>query len=365
MKGVSILWIALFHFLTAYGGNFPWPVGFASFGAFMDGGPHGTPWEFVLRGFHGVVVAVLQRGMQGVGVFIVLSGFGLALSAWKGVASGTEPRWGEWYRKRLFRLFPMYWTAHGIYLLSPFILRREPIDYRFLLSFFGDRIFPVDTVFYYICPAWWFFGLLLELYLVFPLLFFLLKKFGTARYLFLCIVISVVVRYLLINVFHAHSNWVQGACFASRLWEFGAGMAAGRLFVENAGSFERRLFSPLGFLAGAVVYALGVWSYQPNVLYTLSDGLMGTGLAVVIAHVAAAIGRLKHVGPMVTTVGAGSYGLYLIHQPYAIYFGERLRGLGLSDFLAVSGAVVILIALVSLGIENGVNHLVKKLAGTA
>src|SRR4029077_6025141 len=79
--------------------------------------------------------------------------------------------WLGWYRSRLIRLLPMYWVAHLVYLVSPFQARFDALDYRFVLSFLGDRVVPIGTLFYYFTPALWYFGLLLQLYLVFPLLF--------------------------------------------------------------------------------------------------------------------------------------------------------------------------------------------------
>jgi peptidoglycan/LPS O-acetylase OafA/YrhL len=90
-------------------------------------------------------VAVLQFGFQAVGMFVVMSGFGLALFA----GGNPENGWGGWYRSRTLRLFPMYWVAHLIYLVSPFLAHLEPLVYRFILSFLGDRIVPIYTIFNY------------------------------------------------------------------------------------------------------------------------------------------------------------------------------------------------------------------------
>src|SRR5262245_60355574 len=163
MKGISILWIAFFHFFGIYANDrFPSPLGPHYFSSFLEQcAPSSTLGTFgcVAKGFF---VAVSSVGFHAVAVFLVLSGFGLTYSLARSV--NPEDGWLGWYRSRLLRLFPMYWVAHLLYLISPFIARPEPIDYRFVLSFLGDRVYPVDTIFYYINPAWWYFGLLLELY---------------------------------------------------------------------------------------------------------------------------------------------------------------------------------------------------------
>ena len=45
--------------------------------------------------------------------------------------------WASWYRARFLRLYPMYWVAHLVYLLSPFVARLEPVDSRIILSLLG------------------------------------------------------------------------------------------------------------------------------------------------------------------------------------------------------------------------------------
>ncbi|MBI3304162.1 MAG: acyltransferase family protein [Deltaproteobacteria bacterium] len=116
---------------------------------------------------------------------------------------------------------------------SSFVARPELVDYRFVLSLLGDRVYPVESIFYYFNPALWYFGLLAQLYLVFPVLFRLLQKLGSAWFLILCGLVTLVSRYLLLNVLSAHGYYVQGAFFGSRLWEFAAGMALGLCYRRH------------------------------------------------------------------------------------------------------------------------------------
>src|SRR6202008_2683766 len=147
-----------------------------------------------------------------------LSGFGLAYSLARPVR--PPPAWLGWYRSRLIRLLPMYWVAHLVYLVSPFQARFDALDYRFVLSFLGDRVVPIGTLFYYFNPALWYFGLLLQLYLVFPLLFVVLERLGAARFLVVAAVVTVGARWVLLFAMPMDGRWVQGGFFACRLWEF-------------------------------------------------------------------------------------------------------------------------------------------------
>jgi peptidoglycan/LPS O-acetylase OafA/YrhL len=152
MKGLSILWIAFFHFFGTYAnGRFPSALDRHYFSPFLQQCAPTSTLETLGCAAKGFYVAVASVGFHAVAVFLILSGFGLTFS----LARTGEPDggWRSWYRGRLLRLFPMYWLAHLIYLVSPFISRPEPVDYRFFLSLLGDRVWPVDTIFYYINPV--------------------------------------------------------------------------------------------------------------------------------------------------------------------------------------------------------------------
>lgn len=359
MKGISILWIAFFHFFGAYqNGRFPSALGPNYFSSFIQQCAPTSSLETIGCAAQGFYVAVASVGFHAVAVFLILSGFGLTFS----LARTGEPDggWLGWYRGRLLRLFPMYWLAHIVYLLSPFISRPEPLDYRFILSFLGNRVWPVDTIFYYINPAWWYFGLLLELYLVFPVLFRLLQRIGPVWFLVFCGVATLVSRYLLLMVIGAHGYYVQGAFFGARLWEFAAGMALGWCYRRNQAAAQDWLFTGRTLFVGGVIYALGLYSYTSMTAYIMTDALIGTGLFIILAHVAIWADLLPRFGGMLAYVGAFSYGLYLLHQPYVIYFGERLRSLDMITFFVVGWAIIAAITVCAIPLERYVNQLTSR-----
>jgi len=361
VKGMAVIWIALYHCLLAYGGvNLPWPVTFGSFPGFVQQCAQGSAFGNFSCAVEAIVAAIIQRGPQAVGVFILFSGFGLTYSLAK--SGGPKTSWAIWYRRRLTRLFPVYWLAHLVFLVSPFAALHDPVDYRFLLSFFGDRVFPIDKMFFYFVPAWWFLGLIIELYIFFPLLFKLLQRLGWVRYLALCILLSSAARFALVFIVNANGYYEMGGFFVSRLWEFGAGMVMGKLLGEKSDWTFDRLLSPRGFFAGVIVYTLGLFAYQPNFLYCFSDGLTAMGLSVILIHVAYRINRVPGLGRWLGLAGVYSYGIYLFHQPYVMYAGENLRAHSLGVFLVFAFAVTILVGLVSMCFEYTVNRAVNLLS---
>ena len=356
MKGISILWIAFFHFFSAYSSDrYPWPLNLASFPGFLASCAPASFFDYLCTIVEGALASLFQRGPQAVGVFLVLSGFSLTYSLIK--KGGAKEGWRAWYTRRLLRLFPLYWAAHLVYLISPFILRKDALDYRFVLSLLGDRVWPVDTMFYYLNPSWWFFGLLLELYIVFPILFWLLQKIGPVKYFALCVVITIASRYLLFSTFQAHGNFVQGAFFGARLWEFAAGMALAQLAHRSPAALEKYLFSLPILLAGIIIYLLGGYSYQPGFTCTLTDGLIGTGLFIIVARAARAAGRAPALKYVLSFAGIYSYGIYLFHHPYVLYFGEHLRGYPMLIFVMAASVLIAIISAGAVFIERFLNRL--------
>jgi peptidoglycan/LPS O-acetylase OafA/YrhL len=363
VKGLAILWIVLFHCLQTYGGDLPQPISFGSFFDFVRQCAHGSAFGNFSCALVGVTAAVIQRGSQGVGVFILLSGFGLSYSHFR--RGMFNDSWVVWYKRRLMRLFPIYWLAHLVFLVSPFAVLHDRVDYRFLLSFFGDRVYPVEEMFFYFVPAWWFVGLLIELYMVFPLLFVLMQRLGHVKYLAFCILSSVAARYILVSVVQANGYYEMGAFFVCRLWEFGAGMVLGKLMVEMPKVTLDRLLCLKGFLAGVILYALGVMAYQPNFLSSFSDGLMAMGLSVVLIHAAYRLNMAPSLGKPLAMAGVYSYGIYLFHQPYIMYASEKLRSYDPGDFLVFAFALTVFIALISMCLEYATNRSVDFFVGKA
>ncbi len=336
LKGFAILWIVLFHTFKE------WDVTEAA-------DPLWAWFSWLVRlAFHSV------------GVFFLMSGVGLALSMARG---RPKNGWIGWYRSRVLRLFPMYWLAHAIIAVSPLATTWEPIDRRFLLSLLGDRAWPIDDMFYYLNASWWYFGTLLQLYLVFPALWIVLESVGTPIFLLLCGAFTIGLRYWLLVIHPVSGNFVQGGFGLCRLWEFAFGMAVGLALAKAPQETERRLFSPVALVAGIVLFTIGVHANGTAAGYSASDALAGTGLFVILAHLARLALRVPPVGGTIVTVGAFSYGLYLLHQPYVITLGHSLQGHGAFVFFAVAFAAIAFMSAVGMQLEKVVNRAVARVLG--
>ena len=118
IKGLAILWIAYFHCYEAYiNKRLPSPLGAHYFARFIrQAAPESTAALLTTIG-QAIFNAVVGVGFHAVGVFIIMSGFGLCLSLAR--TNGPRDGWAGWYRSRLLRLFPMYWAAHLLYWSRP------------------------------------------------------------------------------------------------------------------------------------------------------------------------------------------------------------------------------------------------------
>jgi peptidoglycan/LPS O-acetylase OafA/YrhL len=359
IKGFSILWIVFFHFFKEYAKDrFPVPWGPHYFATFFHGCAPASAAATLVCFARSIFVGVTMLGYGAVGVFIVMSGFGLTYSLAK--TGGPEHGWSGWYRSRVVRLFPMFWVAHVVYLISPFEARYDPIDYHFLLSFIGDRIVPVQMI-EYLVPAWWYFGLILELYLIFPLLFRLLQKAGPGWFLLICAAETILCRYILLfNIYRTDGMVITAFC-GSRLWEFAFGMVMGLAYWQNRTWVDERLFNARTMIAGVAIYTAGLYCFYSTFTYIFMDALVGTGLFVILAQLSWHSRRLVRVEAALAYVGVYSYGLYLIHQPYATNFGDRLRWMNMLEFVVIAAAIITVITLASAYLERWANAVTNRI----
>src|SRR5436853_1607150 len=252
-KGLAILFVAYFHFFRTY---------------FQYGILPSADWSSVAASTLTILRLVWFKvsgvGFHAVGVFIILSGWTLMQSTMRHAGSGAFG-WGVWYRARFLRLYPMYWVAHLVYFLSPFVARLEPVDGRIILSLLGLRFINIEMNFMYLNAAWWYFSMLIQFYLIFPLLFWAAKRFGASIFLLIACAFGFLVRYLMLDVYPVHGLWTLGGFAVCRLPEFALGMALGMWHArpvlsersESNGSTSRVewfLLRGPGLIAGGILY---------------------------------------------------------------------------------------------------------------
>jgi peptidoglycan/LPS O-acetylase OafA/YrhL len=301
-------------------------------------------------------------GFHAVGAFIILSGWVLMESTASRATSGAV-EWGKWYRARFLRLYPMYWVAHLVYLLSPFVARLEPVDGRIVWSLLGLRFVDITMNFMYLNAAWWYFSMLIQFYLIFPLLFFAARRLGPWGFLLIACAVGFFARYVLLIVYPQDGLWLLGGFAICRLPEFAFGMALGMWHSQSTARAERFFLGGGSLIAGLLLYPAAQQLYQNGYTYIFVDFATGACCFLVLIGIAAIISRFAFPAKVFTLVGAFSYSIFLIHQPYVIWLGFRIREQPIPMFLLIVIATLTVISAWGIVLEKTTNVLVNKLIG--
>jgi peptidoglycan/LPS O-acetylase OafA/YrhL len=348
-KGLAILFVAYFHFFRTY---------------FEHGTLPPADWNGLAAGALTIARLVWLKvsglGFHAVGVFIILSGWTLMQSTARRVESGAIA-WGPWYRARFLRLYPMYWVAHLVYLLSPFVARLEPVDSRIILSLLGLRFIDIQMNFMYLNAAWWYFSMLIQFYLIFPLLFWGARRLGPLRFLLIACAAGFFARYILLVVYPQNGLWVLGGFAICRLPELALGMSLAMWHTQSVARLEWFLLRGAGFVVGLVLYPAALLLYHGATAYVFVDFATGACCFLDIVGIAGLILLFKGPAGVLGLVGLYSYGLYLVHQPYVIWLGLRIREQPIWMFLLIAVATLAVLSAWGMLLEKATNTLVNKL----
>src|SRR6059036_3551819 len=345
-KGLAILFVVYFHFFRTVFEHYQLPP--ADWSGLVAGTMsilRGGWWQISGLGFHAV------------GAFIILSGWTLMQSTMARAESGRVA-WGAWYGARFVRLYPMYWVAHIVYLVSPFVARLEPVYGRIILSLLGLRFIDITMNFMYLNAAWWYFSMLIQFYLIFPLLFWVARKLGPWTFLLIASAIGFFARYLMLVVYPQNGMWILGGFAISRLPEFALGMAVGMWSGQSPRAAERFLLNGGGLVTGLLLYPAALRLYHNGYTYIFVDFATSACCFLVITGLAGIISRFPRPAKVIGLVGVFSYGIYLVHQPYVIWLGLRIREQPIWMFLLIVVATLSVLSAWGMLLEKGTTSFV-------
>jgi peptidoglycan/LPS O-acetylase OafA/YrhL len=283
-------------------------------------------------------------GEHGVQLFLILSGFGLTWGLLSQPGDRPIPL-RDFYSRRLVRIYPLWWGVHLFFIVLWVLLGfglslSRSATY---LSMIGVRITP--GLLYYFSPAWWFFGLILQLYLIYPLLWKVLRRIGPFSFLTIGLLVGFVGRSLGALVFGEYLDaWLRGAIFLTRLPEFVFGISLAAWLHRMPDQTDRWLRRPAILLASMLSLVAGGALALTLPGMAVAPFLLGVGAFVLLY---AAFARTKsQIG---TWIGRHSYSLYLLHHPLIFLFvpagsaGVSAQGL-LGTFAAVISTVILAVA---------------------
>jgi len=331
-KGVGILLIVLhnfFHWMPPRTGENEWDFSTVRLTNFYNGLVD-TPLECINLLFS-------FWGHYGVQIFIFISGVGLALSMQK-----HNRNWGVFMIERLKKLYPL------LIIGFVFLFFYEIILVKKLFGWYHCREFLYKLLFLHtfnitkgsalsLSGPWWFFGLIFQLYVIFPLLFKMIKKYGVKAFIVTCL-ISYVWIYISQYLYQpkAYILLLQNAPGQLPVFAFGIliALSPGKrihyfwgilsLVIFSLGNYYK-LFFPLTFLSITVLFFWGFSKVSPFLL-----------------------NRPKISKTILLFYGSVSMVLFVIHgplrPPFIAVSGETFWGrlLGATLFLLAATALSIL-----------------------
>src|SRR5205807_4281263 len=167
--------------------------------------------------------------------------------------------------------------------------------------------------------------------------------------------------YLMLDVYPVHGLWTLGGFAICRLPEFALGMALGMWHLRSTSRVESLLLRGPALIAGILLYPLALKLYDNGIAYVFCD--FGTGACCFLALVGIA-GLTSHVGGLARilgVVGMYSYGLYLIHQPYVIWLGLKIRPQPVMIFILIFVITTAVLSAWGRLLERLTNALITKL----
>jgi peptidoglycan/LPS O-acetylase OafA/YrhL len=301
IRGLAALYVVVNHvFLRAFPG---YPV---------DHAPFWAAW--------------LIYGRFAVVVFIVLSGFSLALSparrGWRLDAISS------FARRRALRILPAYWAALAFSLAVAWLIVPQPghgvPDGTSVLAngLLVQNIVPAHSP----NAAFWSMAVEAQLYLLFPLLVLMVRRRGATVMVAVVTLMVAAVGVIGPHVAHLDTFVIQSPPDLAALFAVGI-VGAG---IVSGGPARRSWPWPWISLAAAVPVLATIW-WQGSV-WTLDhlywvDLALGPAIACLLAGLAtgrpAPLLRALHTRPM-RSLGSCSYSLYLIHAPIVAIVCERL-----------------------------------------
>jgi peptidoglycan/LPS O-acetylase OafA/YrhL len=277
----------------------------------------------------------LRHGYLGVVVFDVITGLVLA---WPHVGPARRPLlgWGTFLRRRFLRIVPAYYLALGLWVVVAALAallrigdgRAPSVASVVTHGLFLHTLSPTD--FFAVVPAYWWLGLLAQLYLAFPLLLRFQRAAGPWPAVAAVCTVSWGSWLLLDAMARArpHSavalvNYMSYYNLPYRLPEFAIGVGlASVLGPEDDARSPSLAPAPAAALLGAcALVALLPTRGLASLVHVRLVALCVAAFVVLLAlPVAARAGR----GTLVRRLAAASYGFYLVHQPLLGYGSDVL-----------------------------------------
>lgn len=260
-------------------------------------------------------------GFQFIDVFVLISGFSLVLSL-----NGKPLDIGFFLKRRLSQvLFPFWavaWLSYPLlWAISMALGTAFPtpwqvfagVSFPLLYEYSGEMLMATSG-------AWWFVVLIFSFTVVFPFLWQLLQRWGTANIVGVCVLLTVIYRAIAIYILGGHpayviwdtpAGWQPFALFLSKLGTFAIGMAVGTSYLNEDGpvywSFQRALTT------GAFIYIAGFICQFYTWGWIFADLLLSMGLGLGSMVMCRILAGQRQIASFFIAMGGYTYTFFLLH----------------------------------------------------
>jgi peptidoglycan/LPS O-acetylase OafA/YrhL len=373
MRGFAACWVVGVHFW--YFNFLPRFFGFSHYLEYeRAGNPASTIAKYFPLPFNSVGNIVFDLlniffvlGYQGVHIFFIISGFGLAYSRFL----KPDESWSIFLRKKFFRLYPTYWILLAVALIIP-RLRADLFFGKFDWWSLWRSFIILDKA----IPFSWFMFPLIQFYLCFFVLFKLLNKYSIKQFLMTSFVLKVTYTFLILTLAYTDYNvfgpilgdaLYPGYLAISRLFEFCLGMAMAKVYASNPTLLINYLTKPVTIALAIIFEILGtlgsVPSLNPKILgiylpfgVSFYDAFIGFGIFVIVFNLCRKLINFSDLTTrFLTGISHISYELYLTQFIGIIVIPKfiiNVVGRGEPSLLTASRGIVLYILIIEICMVN-------------
>jgi peptidoglycan/LPS O-acetylase OafA/YrhL len=227
---------------------------------------------------------------------------------------GVAPRTASFLTRRLGRLLPEWWFVHLLFVAAYLLIGYglQPTAWQTAASFLGVRFLPGTM--YYFAPAWWFVGLILQFYLLFPLLIRFVQRGRPFRRIILLISVGIMLRAIGLLLFDGLLDWwSRGALFVSRLPDFAAGMLLAYVMVQRPELLMRLTRGLRGVALWFAVWMFG--NVASFFLVGMAVAFLFTGVGLFVLLYMATREMAASTRDPLQWLGRNSLSVFLMHHP--------------------------------------------------
>ena len=318
MRTVATFWVVSVHFwvifytpvvVPSYVGADYFDIETLHFSKYLP-----FSWDSIENVYFNVVNLFFNLGYQGVHIFFVISGFGLAWSHFERKNRGLT----VYLYKRFIRLYPAYWILL-VLLTVLYSIKKGKIDVPWRGMVLLDSGIPFT----------WFNFYLIQFYIMFPILMKWMIKCGVVRFLIWTFLVKSIWTFFVLLGSYIYLQEMVGiphcpGYFAiPRMFEFCLGMAVARVAHHDQERIRNLILQNRILFIGVLSWIVGsfltltearieILSVYMPIGLSVSDSLIGFGLSVLLFRVASIL--LHHgrwIGRVLIWISKYTYEIYL------------------------------------------------------